>query len=380
MEKKNNENKTASLKLVSELSHEHFHEVNCVDYNEYAKKTEVKTKLINFDSKYLDYAHYIYTITHNIWEEKGIGTIYDTYSNNVVMHLGNLNVSGISSVIAGTLSTLHGFPDRKLIGQNVVITEEGEGLYLSSHRIMSTATNVNESEFGSATGKRVTFRTTVDCLAKGNRIFEEWLVRDNLWIVKQLGLDVDEVALKKAYATIHKHSDIVNFGYPEPTQGQFFPKRYERKDQSVGEFVKEMFTNLYMCKDFNKVSDYYASKAVVNYICDKNLFTHNQIQGMLLSLFSALPSSEFKIEKIMCNQKKDGSYDVAIRWMLRGYHDGIGLFGTPSGKYIEILGINHLEIKDNKVEKEWITFDALDVYRQIYVQRILEGEFNNDSE
>ncbi len=378
MEKEKDVKKEVSL--VSELSHENFHEVNSVDYNDYLKNKEAKTKLKNFDSKYLDYAHYIYTITHNIWEEKGIGTIYDTYSNNVVMHLGNLNVNGISSVIAGTLSTLHGFPDRKLIGQNVITTEERDGVYLSSHRIMSLATNVNESEFGCATGKKVTFRTTVDCLAKENRIFEEWLVRDNLWIVKQLGLDVHEVALKKAFQTVSKSGDIVNFGYPEPTTGQIFPKRYVRKNDSVCEFVKEVFTNLYMCKDFNKVCDYYDTKAVVNYICDKNLFTHNQIQGMFLSLFSALPSSEFKLEKIMCNSKKDGSYDVAVRWMLRGYHDGIGLFGTPSGKYVEILGINHLEIKDNKIIKEWFTFDGLDVYRQIYVQKILEGEFNNEPE
>ncbi len=372
--------KVRTLQLVSSLSHEKFHDVNSRDYNDYVKETEVKNKLVKFDSKYLDHAHYIYTITHNIWEEKGIGVIYDTYSNNVVMHLGNMNLTGIYGVIAGTMATLHGFPDRKLIGQNVVITEEDEGVYLSSHRIISTATNVNESEFGPATGKKVTFRTIVDCLAKENRIFEEWLVRDNLWIVKQLGLDVDKVAYAKALATVNKYSDIVGYGFPEAVKGQIYPKRYERKDDSVGEFVREMFTNLYSCKDFNKVTEYYDEKAVVNYICDKNLFTHNQIQGMLISLFSALPSSEFKIEKIMCNKKKNGDYDVAVRWMIRGFHEGIGMFGSPSGKYIEILGISHLEIKDNKVQKEWITFDALDVYRQIYIQKILGGEVNNESE
>ncbi len=115
--------KVQTLQLVSNLNHDKFHEVNSRDYNDYVKEKEVKTKLVDFDSKYLDYAHYIYTITHNIWEEKGIGVIYDTYSNNVVMHLGNMNLTGIAGVVAGTMATLHGFPDRKLIGQNVVITE-----------------------------------------------------------------------------------------------------------------------------------------------------------------------------------------------------------------------------------------------------------------
>lgn len=356
-----------------------FHSTFARDYNDYCKLTDHRTKLIGFDTKYLDYAHYIMTITHNIWEEKGIGVIYDTYSNNVVMHTGSLNINGISGVIAGTMATLHGFPDRKLIGQNVVTTEEEEGIYLSSHRILSTATNTNLSEFGDATDKKVTFRTTVDCLAKENRIFEEWLVRDNYWIVKQLGLDVHDVAYKKALATVNKDGNIVNYGFPESIDGQIYPKRYLKKDNSVGEFIKEVFNNLYCCKDFNKVKEYYSDIAVVNYICDKDLFTHNQIQGMLTSLFSAFPSSEFVIQKIMCNSRKDGKHDVAVRWSLRGYHEGIGLFGAPSGKYVEILGINHLVVEDNKIQKEWVTFDALDVLRQIYVQKIIKGEIKDES-
>ncbi len=360
--------------IISYADSSRIHGVENRDYNDYSALTEKRDKLPNFEERFLDFVDYIVTITHNIWEEKGIGTIYDTYHNNVVMHTGNLNLNGIAGVIAGTLGTLHGFPDRKLIAQNVIWSKIPQESYLSSHRILSVATNANQSEFGPPTGRRVSFRTTVDCVAKDNRIYEEWLVRDNLWIVKQLGLDVQKVAFQKAQDTLLKSGDLVQYGYPEEGTGQLFPKRYTRRDESVGEVVREMVNRLYTCKDFNSVGAYYHEYATVNYICDKTLVSHNQIQGMLVSLFSALPSSHFHGEKITCNRREDGSWDVAVRWYLRGQHTGIGLFGKPSGKFIEILGINHLYMKEGLVLKEWVTFDVLDIYRQIWVQKILAGE------
>ena len=180
-------------------------EVNSVrhwDYNDYLNLPSKAQSLPGFEGDYRDLVDYILKITHRIWEEKGIGIIYDTYHNNVVMHFGSFNVSGIKSVISGTLQTLFSFPDRKLIGQNVIWSpHEGKG-YLSSHRIISTATNMNDSSFGPATGRKVTFRTAVDCAVENNRIYEEWLVRDNLWIVKQLGLDPLAVAGKMAETAI----------------------------------------------------------------------------------------------------------------------------------------------------------------------------------
>ncbi len=70
------------------------------------------------------------------------------------MHTGSNHIKGIQSVISGTLQTLHSFPDRKLIGQNVIWSKDKKDGYLSSHRIMSTATNLRDSNFGPATNKK----------------------------------------------------------------------------------------------------------------------------------------------------------------------------------------------------------------------------------
>jgi predicted ester cyclase len=358
-------------------------EVNPVgycDYNDFAQRKEKKQNLKGFDDEYLDFVDYIMKITHRIWEEKGIGIIYDTYHNNVVMHAGSSNITGIQSVIGGTLQTLHAFPDRRLIGQNVIWSKFDENGYLSSHRIISTATNLGDSEFGPATGRKVTFRTTVDCAAHDNRIHEEWLVRDNLWIVKQLGFDPHEVAKKMAKATANKAPALQSrFGLCEGMEGQFFPEKYTAKDSSIGEFMLEMTSRIYQYKMLSDVRKYYADNAVVHYICDKDLVGFDQIQGMLISLLSSFPNAAYTVDRVTCNQReKANEWDVSLRWRIRGLHEGRGYFGQPSGKPIEILGINQFHIANNKVVEEWVTFDGLDVLRQIYLQT--DDEFINPEE
>lgn len=354
--------------------------VRYYDYNDFVDIKERKQKLEGFDDDYRDFVDYILKITHRIWEEKGIGVIYDTYHNNVVMHAGSSNITGIQSVIAGTLQTLHAFPDRRLIGQNVIWSKFDEKGYLSSHRIISTATNLGDSEFGPATGRKVTFRTTVDCAAHNNRIHEEWLVRDNLWIVKQLGFDPHEVAKKMAKATAHKTPALQSrFGICESMEGQFFPEKYTAKDSSVGEFMLEMTNRIYQYKMISDVKKYYTDNAVVHYICDKDLVGFDQIQGMLISFMSSFPNASYIVDRITCNQReKENEWDVSLRWRLAGLHEGRGYFGQPSGKPVEILGINQFHIANNKVVEEWVTFDGLDVLRQIYLQT--DDEFVNPAE
>lgn len=349
-----------------------YTEVNSVDhydYNDYIDLPNSKQVMTGFDDHYNDFVDYIIKITHNIWEEKGIGVIYDTYHNNVTMHLSSTNSVGIDKVIAGTLQTLHGFPDRKLIGQNVIWSNHGKDGYMSSHRVLSTATNVNDSEFGPVTNKKINFRTIVDCAVENNRIYEEWLVRDNLWIAKQLGCDVHELAKSMAKKSVGNDGvSRSNYGIGTNMKGQFFPVKYTAKDDSIGELVKEMLSKVYQYRLFNEVVNYYSENAVVHYICDKDLIGHTQIQGMLINLFASFPNADFIVERISANETKEkNTFDVAVRWRINGIHEGIGMFGSASYKPVEFMGITHYKITDRKVVEEWTTFDGLDVLRQIYV-------------
>lgn len=341
--------------------------VEHLDYNSYSRKEKKPQSMKGFDKEYRDFIEYIIGITHRIWEEKSIGLIYDTYSSNVVMHLGSTNASGIQGVISGTLQTLFSFPDRRLIGQDVIWSPHGKDGYLSSHRILSTATNLNPSSFGPATHKKINFRTTVDCAAEDNRIYEEWLVRDNLWIVRQLGFNVYETARKLAKAA-PKDGQLpyARLGMSENMKGQISPKLHLAKDDSVGEWMLEMLSRVYNYRLFNEVERYYAENATVHFVCDQDLTGHAQIQGMLISLFSAFPNAAFVVERVTCNKRTEAdSYSVAVRWRINGVHEGFGFFGAPTGKPATILGISHYTVTRKKVVEEWTVFDGLDVMKQL---------------
>jgi predicted ester cyclase len=349
---------------------EEVNPVRHADYNDYLKLAESKQQLPGFDGEYRDIVDYVLKITHRIWEEKGIGVIYDTYHNDVTMHCASTNLVGIKDVVANTLMTLHSFPDRRLIGEQVIWSKHDTKGYLSSHRVLSTATNLGDSDFGRATGKKVYFRTVIDCAIENNRIYEEWLVRDNLWLVKQLGFDVHEVAKNMARGAKGKTPALQSrYGLGESMEGQFFPEKYRAKDDSVGEMMLEMHSHVFNYKMINEIRTYYAKDAVTHYICGKDLVGYEEIQGMVISLLASFPNAHHSVDRITCNRRAgEDEWDVAVRWRLRGLHEGRGMFGAPSMKPVEMLGINHYRIAGNRIQEEWVTFDGLDVLKQIYLE------------
>ena len=349
---------------------EEVNPVRHADYNDYLKLAESKQQLPGFDGEYRDIVDYVLKITHRIWEEKGIGVIYDTYHNDVTMHCASTNLVGIKDVVANTLMTLHSFPDRRLIGEQVIWSKHDTKGYLSSHRVLSTATNLGDSDFGRATGKKVNFRTVIDCAIENNRIYEEWLVRDNLWLVKQLGFDVHEVANNMARGAKGKTPALQSrYGLGESMEGQFFPEKYRAKDDSVGEMMLEMHSHVFNYKMINEIRTYYAKDAVTHYICGKDLVGYEEIQGMVISLLASFPNAHHSVDRITCNRRAgEDEWDVAVRWRLRGLHEGRGMFGAPSMKPVEMLGINHYRIAGNRIQEEWVTFDGLDVLKQIYLE------------
>ena len=150
-------------------------------------QSERRQPLPGFDPDYCDIVDYILRCTHRIWEQKDVGLIATHYAPDIRVHLMTGPVDGMDGVIAGTARTLSAFPDRTLTGEAVIWSDEGDGAYLSSHRITSSATSLGPSELGPATGRRITFTTIADCLCKANLIVEEWLVRDYSAMALALG-------------------------------------------------------------------------------------------------------------------------------------------------------------------------------------------------
>ena len=94
------------------------------------------------------------------------------------------------------MATLAEFPDRTLLGEDVIWCDDparttgSTDAFLSSHRLLSTATHTGPGVYGAPTGKRLVYRILADCAIRGDQVYDEWLIRDQAAIVRQMGIDL----------------------------------------------------------------------------------------------------------------------------------------------------------------------------------------------
>lgn len=339
----------------------------------------LKQNLPGFDEKYVNIVDYILKITEEIWEERAVWVIYETYSDDIPIHVGARTIQGIESVVLGTIKTLSSFPDRKMGGEAVIWSKIDKNHFYSSHRIASTATNLGATDYGAATGKKVFFRTIADCLVTENKIVEEWLVRDNLYLIQQLGFDPVEMAKKD-----QRYSDqIISFS----ANGQHQPsKNGQVRSLDLSEpsdLIISLFEDIWKTRKFEDLDQYYHILSIVNAVCDNYLVGPRQLKVFLKKLFASFPEAEVQLERVSSNQKGD-EVEVAARWKIIGQHTGDGFFSPASGKNIIMPGISHYIIKNGKIIEEWMVFDGFDVLCQIYadvkptIQPALNGQASSN--
>jgi hypothetical protein len=97
---------------------------------------------------------------------------------------------GNQATIDGTLATLAEFPDRQLLGEDVIWSGDEDEGFLSSHRLVTSGTHTGHGIYGAPTGRSFTIRAIADCYCIADQITDEWLIRDGSGIAVQLGLDL----------------------------------------------------------------------------------------------------------------------------------------------------------------------------------------------
>ncbi len=144
---------------------------------------------------YATVPEFIYGITREIWEDRGIGGKLERYyAPDVLVRAPTGLTTDNAGVAAQTLQTLHQFPDRQLIGEDVIWSDGGDGSFLSSHRLVSVMRHQGDGSYGAATGRVVKSRIIADCRVVDTVVTEEWLVRDQAAFARCLGLEPRQLA------------------------------------------------------------------------------------------------------------------------------------------------------------------------------------------
>jgi predicted ester cyclase len=326
--------------------------------------------LAGFDELYVDIVDYIIRCTHRIWEEKDIGLIRTHYGGDCPIHLMSGDVAGVEGVIAGTLRTLNSFPDRTLVGEAVIWSGDETQGYHSSHRITSHATHCGDGEFGPPTGRRVCFTTIADCLCLENRIIEEWLVRDNAKIARDLGTDAQTLGLAQALlepAAEHgiapwraQHMEAILSQPPVGFSNPSMPDPTHEPDV----FAYWVFEQIWNQRRLSRVREAYAPHANIAGPDARLLFGHGEITGWIGGLLSMSSGARVRVDHI--GSVTEGPFtDIAVRWSLAGTHDSTGLYGPASDAPLYILAVTHWRILNGLIVEETTIFDEVALWRQI---------------
>ncbi|MEN0087959.1 MAG: nuclear transport factor 2 family protein, partial [Pseudomonadota bacterium] len=253
----------------------------------------------------------------------------------------------------------------------VIWSEAEPGYYLSSHRLLTTGTHLQDGAFGPASGRRFVAYVIADCAARGDTIDDEWLVRDYGGIVRQLGGEPKAFA----EALIEAEGGAEHASKPfTPAIDVAGPYQSTGNDNEWGARFATILTRL-ANKEFNLIPEQYDRAAHGHYAGGVHALSWAQIDRHWVGLRSSVPDAEFKIHHVI-GMDGDGFLPTraSVRWSLDGVHNGWGSFGKPTGVPVHIMGMSQCEFgpfgeNAPTIRREWTLYDEVSIWKQILLQQ-----------
>ncbi|MEM6275740.1 MAG: ester cyclase [Pseudomonadota bacterium] len=315
---------------------------------------------------YADIPAYILGVTKDIWEDRGISTLEKYYGKNIVVRSPASVVVGNEGIMAATMATLHEFPDRQLYGEDVIWCQTAAGTSLSSHRLICTATHSAQGAYGAPSGKELNYRIIAECHVDGDVIDDEWLVRDQGAIARQLGLTAEEYARQL----------IAQEGGPEhcvrpltPANDVAGPYQGRGNEDPWAVRYADQLRRI-MDRDLSIIPDTYDRAVHLSLPGGQEALGRDAADRFWLGLRASFPTAEFRVEHAIGRHDPTMPPRAALRWSLHGRHEGWGAFGRPTGAEVYVLGLSHAEFgalgtEEPRLRREWVALDETAIWKQI---------------
>ena len=330
--------------------------------------------LRGFDPIYTDIVDYIIRCTHRIWDERDIGLIYTHYTHNAVLYTSLGALYNREDVVRDTIQRLTAFPERRGMATQVIWRGNDVDGFYTSHLVTGSGRHSQYGPFGKPTNRPFVSRTIADCLVHENRIYREWLVSDNMALVRQLGLDADEIARARA-AEMHARGHVlVDIGENRRLLGQNPPETEADLTIAHTDAERECLRwlhEIYNKRMFGTIKDVYAPNAQWHGPLMKELYGRAAVLHQTLALVGLMPDCAFVPQHICSTPCDEGGEKIAVRWVMEGHHLGYGSLGAPTGHRLFVMGMSHFHIVDGKVRDEWTVYDELAMLTQIKLAEIV---------
>ena len=319
--------------------------------------------LDGFEPKFVDIVDYIVRITDEIWADRAMGRIYDTYDSSCVVYSSYGVVRSVEEVMASTAATLNAYPDGEIHHLNVSWKRIDQNEFYTSHLGFSRSTNLGPSAYGPATGRRVGIRFCADCVIRSNRIHTEWLVRDSGAQVRQLGLDAHEVAKKLADSPAMEENVV---SVPTRLDGQVPRRPLGLPTETMDGYIREMFHDLWNLRRLDHLGNYYATDIISHSSGGRVAIGLRNLSALILQILTSLPDAMIEVQHICHSEETDGVI-VSVRWTIYGTTKKGGFLGdTPEGKPVAMMGMSHLRFAGDKIVEEWTLFDEVGILLAAY--------------
>jgi len=314
-----------------------------------------------FDKKYKDFPDYILKITKQIWEGKDVDSIGEFYTDDIPVRSPFGITYGNKPVIEATYNTLKEFPNRQLLGEDVIWNGNDDKGYHSSHRILSKGTHLGEGFYGKPTGKDIYYRVIADCACKGNQVYDEWIVRDQGAMVRQIGYTPKEFAqiMIDKEGGLGKAKKLFDKNDIKPSDYQPEKIKKDSAGQKYSEILSKVFEEDYDFNDYNRASSIY---------WPGNKLGHGRedVSKFWNSLKDIFTDIKFTIEHVGYLDESDKNPRASIRWFLEGIHsEDSEDYGKKTNSKLFIMGINHVELNQDGIIREWVLFDEVAIWKQI---------------
>ena len=168
---------------------------------------------------------------------------------------------GRDQVIANSVMKLAGYPDIKDYIDDVIWASDGNGGFHTSMRWTWIGHNTGHTIYGPPTGRKVVVWGVANCYVKGDRVVEEWVVYNEISLIRQLGYDPMKVLEATANKGGSAKADTGTWGEIERQNGEFAPDRFGDNNgrySDIEYFIRKSYHEIYNRRMFNQFKDNYA--------------------------------------------------------------------------------------------------------------------------
>ena len=315
--------------------------------------------LAGFDARWQDAADYLAALTHDLSEAHRLDRAEEYLAPDVLSHDGCGARRGPVPVAADLAARRAAFPDLVFLHDETLWTSTAHNAFVAAQRFQAQGRHDGPGLYGLPTGAALSCAVMSERWCASGRVQEQWQVWDEAAVVRQLGLS-EETAARYRLKAMRATGTAGDAPPPEK------PRLYSGTgdDDAWGHTLGDMVHRA-MGGELSVIERHYDAAAELNHPGGVTGLGRREAAAFWIALRAAFPSAEFRVEHTLGTEEPLSSPRAAIRWSLRGRHDGHGALGAPTGAPVEILGMTQAEFGPGGLRREWTLFDSIGARMQI---------------